>query len=266
MDSRGHSGYVLTEEVRLRYLRYGRGEPAIVVVPGISQPAITWEFVALELAASNAVYVLDPRGRGSSGRPETGYTLIDYARDLAAVVNGLGLRRPVILGHSMGARIAAAFGALNHGLAGSSILVDPPLSGPDREPFPVPLDTYLDALHAAQAGATAEDMRPFFPTWTDDQLAVRAESLSTCDERAIVETYRGFNDEDFHSYWRVLSPPVLLMYGAESNIVSENEIPELRRLNPDARFVRVPGAGHVIPWDNLQGFLAPIRGFIGALG
>jgi N-formylmaleamate deformylase len=237
-----------------------------VVVPGISQPAVTWEFVALELAESNAVYVLDPRGRGQSGRPATGYGLVDYARDLAATISRLDLVRPVILGHSMGARIAAAFGALHGAQAGPSILVDPPLSGPDREPFPVPLDTYLDALHAAQAGATAEDMRPFFPTWTDEQLAVRAESLKTCDERAIVETYRGFNEEDFHSYWRLLAPPVLLMYGADSNIVSDADIPELRRLNPDARVVCVPDAGHVIPWDNLPGFLAPIREFVQAAG
>jgi N-formylmaleamate deformylase len=258
------SGWIETPEVRLHHLRYGSGDPAIVIVPGISQPAIAWEFVAKRLAESNTVYALDPRGRGKSGRPDGGYRLADYGRDLEAVVRGLGLEAPVILGHSMGARIAAAFAAARPEHVGASLIVDPPLSGPGRDPFPVPLEVYLDALHAAQGGATADDMRPFFPTWTDEQLRVRALSLPTCDERAIVESYRSFNEEDFFEHWRGVRPPALFMYGAESNVVAESATAEVRAANPSAEIVRIPDAGHVIPWDNLAAFEHEVLRFVSA--
>ena len=162
----------------------------------------------------------------------------------------------------MGARIAAAFGALNPDLPGASIIVDPPLSGPGRDPFPVPLDVYLDALRAAKAGATADDMRPAFPTWTDDQLRIRAESLRTCEEQAIVESYRGFNEEDFFGWWRALRAPVLFLYGSDSNVVTEEMLPEVATTNPAARIRCVPNAGHVIPWDNLEAFVTEVSSFV----
>jgi N-formylmaleamate deformylase len=265
VEAHGSSGYVQVEGLRLHHLRYGAGDPVMIIIPGISQPAITWEFVARALAGTGTIYVLDPRGRGKSDKPDSGYRLADYAADLAGIVRELSLERPVVLGHSMGARIAAAFGVLYHDLPGASIVVDPPLSGPGRDPFPVPLEVYLDALRAAQAGATADDMRQFFPTWTEEQLRIRAESLPTCDERAIVETYRSFNEEDFFDYWSRLRTPVLFMYGADSNVVAESMVAEVAAENRSARIVRVPRAGHVIPWDNLPDFVAAVRAFVKAL-
>ena len=57
--------------------------------------------------------VLDVRGRGLSDTPADGFTLPEYAGDVAAVIDELELEPPVVLGHSMGARIAAAFGVLH---------------------------------------------------------------------------------------------------------------------------------------------------------
>ena len=162
----------------------------------------------------------------------------------------------------MGARIAAVFGALYPEVAGPMIVVDPPLSGPGRAPYPFPLDTYTTALRQAKAGATVEDMRPFFPTWTEEQLRVRAEWLATCDETAVVESYRGFHEEDFFDYWPKLSPPVLFMYGGKSPVVPESALREIAAANPKAKMAGVPNAGHMIPWDNLPGFLSETRRFI----
>jgi N-formylmaleamate deformylase len=247
--------------LRLHYLEYGGGSPDLVIVPGITSPAITWEFVAEELAWDYHVFVMDVRGRGLSDKPSAGYRLTDYAADTAGLVEALSLDEPVVLGHSMGGRIAAALGALYPEAAGTLILADPPLSGPGRDPFPTPLEVYVEALREARAGATADDMRRYFPTWTDDQLRLRAEWLPTCDETAIVETYRNFGREDFFFYWTRLRPPTLFLYGEESEVVPKGSIGEVAKSNPEAKVVGVPDAGHMIPWDNLPGFLAEVRRF-----
>ena len=57
---------VAANQVRLHYLRYGGKGHALVLIPGITSPAITWGFVAEKLAQFFDVYVLDIRGRGLS--------------------------------------------------------------------------------------------------------------------------------------------------------------------------------------------------------
>ena len=83
----------------------------------------------------------------------------------------------------MGARIAAALAVYHPEAVSSLILADPPLTGPGRDPYPVPLDPYVDSLRKAQAGATADDMRPAFPTWPVEHLALRARWLGACAAR-----------------------------------------------------------------------------------
>src|SRR6266498_2001805 len=145
----GASGYVTSGDVRLHYLEYGAEGVPIMVVPGITSPAITWEFIAERLAGDYRVLVL----------------------------------------------------------------VDPPLTGPGRPEYPTSLEAFMDQLEKARAGATAEDMRPYFPTWDDEQLEIRAEWLPTCDETAVRETWLNFHREDVFDYLRRLKPPVLFMYG-----------------------------------------------------
>ena len=193
---RGRSDFAEVGGLRLHSLSYGEaGRQALVVVPGITSPAITWEFVAEELASDYRVIVTDTRGRGLSQRGPTGtYTIPSYARDVAELVRVLGIERPIVIGHSMGARAVAGLAVLHPSVARGVILVDPPLTGPGRAPYSTPLEDFVSTLRSARAGATADDMRPYFPTWTEEQLALRADWLATCDEEAVVESYANLHD------------------------------------------------------------------------
>ena len=263
-STRARSIQVTANGIRQHYLDYDGDGPPVVIVPGITMPAACVEFVALPLAERHRVIAVDPRGRGLSEQPASGYALTDYADDLAALIETIGLERPIVLGHSMGARIAAALAVHHPDAAGSLILADPPLTGPGRAPYPVPIAPYVDSLRKARAGATAEDMRPAFPTWSDEHLALRAQWLGTCSETAVVETYERFHTEDLHALLPQIRVPVLLVYGAESPVVPAGALPELRELLPGARFAAVERAGHMIPWDNLDDFVAVVLQFTGA--
>jgi N-formylmaleamate deformylase len=262
IEAEGTSRTVDANGIRLHFLEYGdESSPPLVVLPGITSPAITWEFVARELAPDFHVFTMDVRGRGLSDRGES-YDSETLARDVAESVQALGLERPAVLGHSAGARIAAAFGALYPELRGPLIVADPPMSGPGRAPYPVPVDPYVESIQMAQRGATAEDMRPFFPTWTDEQLAMRAAWLGTCDEHAVRETHRLFHEEDFFEYWPRLAPPTLLFWAGAAPVVGEAGAREAAAANPQAEVVELPGSGHMLPWDDLAGFLHVVRQFL----
>jgi N-formylmaleamate deformylase len=259
----GRSGYV-DAGLRLHYLEYGdASSPPLVIVPGITSPAATWEFISTELAPDYRVVALDIRGRGLSETPAEGFTLADYARDVAAVIAALGIERPALVGHSMGARIAAATAVQSPGIAGPLVLADPPLTGPGRAPYPMSLEAFMAQLESARSGAGVEELRRHFPTLTDEQLAVRAEWLPTCDEHAVRESWHNFHREDFFPYLRELEPPVLFMYGAQSPVVPESALPELRATARNGvEFVAIAGAAHMIPWDNPSDFIAETRRFL----
>jgi N-formylmaleamate deformylase len=250
----GEPRYVESDGVRLHALDYGEGGPPVLVLPGITSPAATWEFAALELSRDQRVVVLDQRGRGRSDTPRHGYGLAQYAADAAAVIRALDLQEVIVLGHSLGARIAAYLELDQPDLIGDSLLVDPPLTGPGRGPYPYPLSYYVDTIRRARDGMTVDEMRAIQPGWTDEQLRTRIEWLGTCDERAVEETYRNFTTEDFIPLWRRLESP-LLIRGERSTVVTEQGVAELRLENARGEIITVPAAGHMIAWDNLDGFL-----------
>ncbi|MGQ9369576.1 alpha/beta fold hydrolase [Azospirillum sp. ST 5-10] len=250
--------------IRQHYLRFGgRGRP-VVVVPGITSPAVTWGFVGERFGRSFDTYVLDVRGRGLSEASDAlDYGLDAMAADLAAFAGALELGDYALVGHSMGGRIAArAVG--RHGAApGCLVMVDPPVSGPGRRPYPAQLPWYVDSIRLARRGCDLEAMRPFCPTWTDEQLRLRAEWLHTCDERAIVTAYEGFQSDDVHADLPRLRCPTLLMMAGRGGVILPEDETEIRALLPSVRTVRVETAGHMIPWDDEEGFYRAFGDFLG---
>jgi N-formylmaleamate deformylase len=258
----GRDGVVRANSVRLHYLAYGNGDRDLLIIPGITSPAITWEFVAQPLAADRRVVAYDIRGRGLSEAPPSGYTLSDYAADAAGLIQAVGLRRPAVLGHSMGGRIAAALADTYPHLVGPMIIVDPPLTGPGRPPYPTSRESFRQQLHEAYAGTTAEEVRRFYPRWSERALELRAAWLPTCDEHAVLESHRLFDVEDFFAHWARLVAPVLFLYGGESPVIGAEGLAEVHATNPGAEIIEVTGAGHMIPWENLDDFLAAVERFL----
>jgi N-formylmaleamate deformylase len=263
IEIRGESVELRANGLRHRVLRYGEpGRPDLFLLPGITSPAVTADFLAVLLADLGfRVTVPDIRGRGESDRAPAGqYRLTDYAADVAGIVAGLGLQRPVLVGHSMGARIAAAYAVLHapddHGLL---VLVDPPTCGPGRGPYPTTRESFLEQLHEAQAGTDAAAVRRFYPKWPERELQLRAEVLASCDETAVLETHEGFETEDFFEYWAKLTQPVVLIRGGDSPVVPPAAVADLQRAQPGVDIETVPDAGHMVPWDNLGGFLDAVR-------
>jgi N-formylmaleamate deformylase len=259
----GESSLVQANGLRHRVLRYGEpGARDLLFLPGITSPAETADFLAVLLAGMGfRVTVPDVRGRGQSDRAAAGqYRLTDYAADAAGLVEALELVDPVVVGHSMGARIAAAWAVLHAPeRRGLVLLVDPPVSGPGRGPYPTGKDAFLQQLHEAQAGTDAAAVRRFYPKWPERELQLRAEVLASCDETAVLETHEGFETEDFFPYWAQLAHPAVLVRGGDSPVVPLPAVADLRRARSDIRILTVPGAGHMVPWDALPAFLDAVR-------
>jgi Predicted hydrolases or acyltransferases (alpha/beta hydrolase superfamily) len=253
-------GYnVQANGIRNHLIRYEGKGPQMLLIPGITSPAITWGFVAERLAEAFDVHVLDVRGRGLSETGDLDYTLDAMAADAVALAEQMD--QPIVLGHSMGARTAIRAMATKPDVFKGAILVDPPVSGPNRRPYPSPWAWYGDSIKMALKGCSGEDMKAYCPTWTDEQCALRAEWLHTCHWGAIRTAYDGFHTDDIHADVPKLTVPTRLVIAGGAPVIQDEDETELKELLPSMEVRTVEGAGHMIPWDDLEGFLAAVMDF-----
>ncbi|WP_038216726.1 alpha/beta fold hydrolase [Xenophilus azovorans] len=266
-----YGAHVHANGIRQHYLRFCPGEAAvpgrdaIVLIPGITSPAVTWGFVAERFGRHFDTYVLDIRGRGLSEASDAlDYSLDAQAADLNAFAGALGLHRYAFVGHSMGGRIAIRAASRQPAGLTRLVAVDPPVSGPGRRPYPAQLPWYVDSIRQARRGISLEQMRAFCPTWTEAQLRLRAQWLHTCDERAIVTSFDAFQTDDIHADLPRIAVPLMLMSAERGDVVREEDVREIRALVPGLHEHRVAGAGHMIPWDNEEGFYRAFGDFLGA--
>ncbi len=236
-----------------------KGASQMLLIPGITSPAITWGFVAEKLATKYQVHVLDVRGRGLSQSGDLDYTLDAMADDAIALAQQMD--RPVVLGHSMGARICVRANARNAAPFRGYLLVDPPMSGPNRRPYPANWSWYGDSIRMAERGCSAEEMRAFCPTWSDEQRALRAAWLHTCHWGAVRTAFDGFHTDDIHQDIPKIQKPARLIIAGGATVVDAKDQAEIAALNPRLEQRIVAGAGHMIPWDNLPGFLDAVMDF-----
>lgn len=253
-------GYnVQANGIRNHLIRYEGTGPQLLLIPGITSPAITWGFVAERLVEAFDVHVLDVRGRGLSETGDLDYTLDAMAADAVALADQMD--QPIVLGHSMGARTAIRAVATKPEVFKGAILIDPPVSGPNRRPYPSPWPWYGDSIKMAVKGCSAEDMKAYCPTWTEDQLALRAEWLHTCHWGAIRTAYDGFHTDDIHADLPKLTVPTRLVIAGGATVIQAEDEAELKSLLPSMEVRTVEGAGHMIPWDDLEGFLDAVMDF-----
>jgi N-formylmaleamate deformylase len=172
----------------------------------------------------------------------------------------------VLVGHSLGARIAAAFDVLHSGRAAGLVLVDPPLSGPGREPYPFPLTMYSRMFEiVTSSDDPVAELGEVEPGTSVDRLVERVRWLRVTDENAVRETYRGFHTESCHAFHIGLSAPAVLIRGAESPVVTATHAAELKTLRPDIPIVTIADAGHLVPQDNPDAFCDSVFAFAGRL-
>lgn len=235
--------------------------PDLLVIPGITSPAITWAFVAERLTKHYCVHVLDVRGRGLSQAGNIDYSLDAMADDVVALTETDYFNQPLVLGHSMGARTAIRAAKNAPGAFAGLVLVDPPVSGPGRREYPSPWPWYEESIVMAQKGCSAEAMKHYCPTWTQEQLELRAEWLHTCQLDAIDTAYKGFHTDDIHADITHLKLPLRLVVAGGAPVITDDDISEIVELVPHVQLRVVEGAGHMIPWDDLEGFVGAVTDF-----
>jgi non-heme chloroperoxidase len=89
------------ENVRLEVLDWGGSGPPIVLLAGLGNTAHVFDEFAPKLTAYGHVLAITRRGYGASTSADSGYDVARLSQDVVAVLNELGLVKPVLVGHSI---------------------------------------------------------------------------------------------------------------------------------------------------------------------
>jgi pimeloyl-ACP methyl ester carboxylesterase len=101
----------------------GKGKP-ILCIHGLTANSRFWDCLASALSPRHKIIAMDLRGRGLSDKPPKGYSIDHHCKDILALMDDLGLKRPVLMGHSLGAFISLVFAAQYPERVDRLILVD----------------------------------------------------------------------------------------------------------------------------------------------
>ncbi len=117
---------VITNGVRLHVYRTDTGRPPLVFAHGITDNGLCFLPIAEQLAEDFEIVLYDSRGHGGSDASSRDTTILDKARDLGGLVDALELKRPALLGHSLGAVTVALCAGLFPEMPDRIVLEDPP--------------------------------------------------------------------------------------------------------------------------------------------
>ena len=142
----------------MRVLSFGSGPVHAIAVHGITANASCWRAVARALPAEWTLHAVDLRGRGHSAELPGPYGFDRHAADLRDLAAALGLSRPLLVGHSLGAYIALLAADAYPDAFGAVTLLDGGL------PLPVPPGADLDQLLAVSLGPAIARLSQTYPS------------------------------------------------------------------------------------------------------
>jgi pimeloyl-ACP methyl ester carboxylesterase len=237
-----------TNGIRIHYLRTGGARPPVVLLHGLMGSGACWTLLARALEGEFDVVMPDARGHGGSSAPPDGYRYDDLASDVVGLIRGLGLSRPVLLGHSMGGMTGAVVASRLAGILRGLVLVDPTFLSPERQREVRDSDVadqHRRALALEKSDLVAQ-ARVRHPHRSPELIELQAE--------ARLKTSLGAFDvltppnPEYRDVVSAIGVPTLLVIG-DSPVVTLEMATELRSLNPHLRIEQVKDAGHGLPFE-----------------
>jgi pimeloyl-ACP methyl ester carboxylesterase len=111
------------------FVRSGGRGPVVVLLHGYGENSDSWAPLAADLMKDHNVVVPDLRGIGRSSKPESGYDKKTQAKDIRAVVTGLGYDRTFVVAHDIGNMVAYAYAAMYPDKVERLVVMDAPIPG-----------------------------------------------------------------------------------------------------------------------------------------
>ncbi|MFI6933370.1 alpha/beta fold hydrolase [Streptomyces sp. NPDC050287] len=237
---------VVRDGVRLVCRDWGGPGQPIVLLHGLAGHAGEWDALARHLSSRYRVVAVDQRGHGASERHPRDVSRAAHVADVVAVADQLALRRPVLVGQSLGGHTAMLTAAAHPALVRALVLVEAGPGGPNPnapeeigrwlDSWPTPFPSREEAaaflgggpVGAGWAAGLEEREGGWWPRFDRDVMV-----------RSLAENAR----RSFRHEWEQVACPTLVVL-AQAGFIPAREADEMLRLRPATVSMSVPGTSH----------------------
>ena len=266
----------LVNGTHLHYQQIGQG-PDVVMIHGITGNLAIWHLDIIPVLMEEFRFTTyDLRGHGYSEVPPTGYTTADLASDLNHLLDGLGIKRAHIVGHSFGADIALHFAILYPERLDRLVLAEPGIAAlqylREREDWigwkywreilsehgvPVPPEKWYDAEYLVRASIHVPKLFGFRrgrPRRAAPLVRLMETTTAAVDYCAVAGMTLDKICQVRH--------PTMVVYGEDSVFLETFEY--LRDHLPNCKAVLMPESEHFGPLEQPELFVKYLREFLHA--
>ncbi|MEU9982331.1 alpha/beta hydrolase [Streptomyces sp. NPDC050856] len=248
--------------------------PGVLLLHGLMGRAAHWASTARWLTERYRAVALDQRGHGRSDKPAEGpFTREAYVADAAAAIQQLGLAPVTLVGHSMGALTAWQLAAQRPDLVRALVICDMRASAlgaaSQREwedwfhSWPLPFATLAEVrTWFGEDDPWTERPNPARGDFFAEVMAERADGWRPVFSRRQMLVSRETWVHDAH--WESLAQvrcPTLVVRGLDGEL-GRAEAQEMVRVLPHGQYAEVPDAGHLVHYDQPDGWRAAVEPFL----
>lgn len=253
------------------------GEP-IVLLHCYTCSLRWWDQMVPLLNERHRVITFDLLGHGGSEKPTSGYEIENQAAAIAAALNGLGVTSATVVGHSLGGLVATSLREQASDLVDKVVLVDSHASAGQADlPATARVATWpvigealwrvkLDSMvksSSERAFAPGTDVSEVFPGQPDRVV----DDIDAMTYKSFEESVSAADDFLEHgglpSRLRAVGGPVMVIMGAEDQILDPDEVLGQFEVVPGLRAVTIEDAGHSPNVEQPQEVADQILAFVG---
>jgi non-heme chloroperoxidase len=255
----------LATGVRLHYAEKGdRRQEAIVFLHGYSDSWFSFSRVLALLSPSYHAFALTQRGHGDSDKPRCCYRPHDFAADVNAFVEAVGIERATVVGASTGALFAQKL-ALDYPRRVDRLV----LIGP-QTPANEDITELVEEVRALEDPVPPEFVRgfqgstvhrpvpqEFLDTVVSESLKLPARVWRAYLEQAVLSI-----DHDYVRELREIEAPTLILWGEKDPLFPREDQERLAGAIPDATLKVYPDTGHAVHWDRPEWVVRDLEAFM----
>jgi len=246
-----------------------RLRPWLVLVQGMGFDRSGWEPVLRKLRHRFRLVLVDNRGTGRSDRPAGSFAVADMAGDVVAVLDAAGVGRAHVLGASLGGMVAQELAITHPERVDRLVLACTTPGWPFGYPMPAASVRLIAATHGmppeaalrrhtenALSARTVAGRPGLVDRLVEFQRSRRPDEKTLSAQAAAGARYAG------HRRQGRIRARTLVMHGSADTVVDPRNARLLAGSIPGARLVIFPGLGHLLFWEDPDGFADAVASFL----
>lgn len=251
--------------MQLHYRQHGQGQP-LIILHGLFGQSDNWNTIAKKLAEHKlTVYTLDLRNHGQSPHsPEMNYELM--AKDVKEFIDTHHIPTPIMMGHSMGGKVAMWFDYLFPNELKKMIVVD---IGPKK--YSSTHSEVFAALNAVDFSRIhhRKDVELILRKYLKEESIIQFLLKNVYWEKENQLNWR-FNLKAIQNHYEDILAPVpdyvsqtttLFIRGANSNYIKNDDIPFIQSMYPQVQISTIAHAGHWVHAEQPSLFIENVLNF-----